>query len=527
MANPGKFGGDDEPQLSFAELWSGKVRSPKRPPAAFGGVRKPSAKPAPDVVESADAGAVGGAFAAVGSAAVETAPQRRVWSVASLVADVRQHIEREYEDVWVEGEISNLRSAPSGHIYFTLKDGDAQLPVVLFRRQAMLLRFRPEDGLAVLVRGKVSVYESRGQMQLVAETLEPRGAGALQVAFEQLKAKLAAEGLFDEERKQPLPAFPRCIGVITSPTGAVIHDILNVTARRHARLNILIYPALMQGEQAAREVAAGIRWFNNKADEGEGAADILLIARGGGSLEDLAPFNDEGLARAIAASNIPVVSAIGHETDFTIADFVADLRAPTPSAAAEIITAAQHRVEERIAELTERASRAVRYQLMQIRQRYSRISAEAAFARMRDGLGRRQQRVDELRFRLENAWAAICRDRAQRMRMARERLLRQDARHQLALVRAHLERLNQRLEHAPQVLLRSKAARYETALARLQSLSPVAVLNRGYALVFDDAGRLIRSVEQVAAGDAVTARLADGVLDATVTAQTKQSRDTQ
>ncbi len=512
MAHPTKFGGDDEPQLSFAELWAGKVRSPKRPPETFGGVRKPAGKAAPVMAEAA----------AVETNAVESAPQRRVWSVASLVADVRQRIEREYEDVWVEGEISNLRPAPSGHIYFTLKDGDAQLPVVLFRRQAMLLRFRPEDGLAVLVRGKVSVYESRGQMQLVAEMLEPRGAGALQVAFEQLKAKLAAEGLFDEERKQPLPAFPRCIGVVTSPAGAVIHDILNVTARRHARLNILIYPALMQGEQAAREVAAGIRWFNNRADEGEGVADILLIARGGGSLEDLAPFNDEGLARAIAASNIPVVSAIGHETDFTIADFVADLRAPTPSAAAEIITAAQHRVEERIAELTERASRAVRYQLMQTRQRYSRISAEAAFARMRDGLGRRQQRVDELRFGLENAWTALCRDRTQRLRAASERLLRQDARHQLALVRTRLERLNHRLEYAPQILLSRNSARYETALARLQSLSPVAVLRRGYALVFDDAGRLVRSVTQVGGGDRISARLADGTIGAEVISSVPQ-----
>ena len=224
---------------------------------------------------------------------------RRVWRVGQLVGEVRNHIEREYADVWVEGEISNYRPAPSGHVYFTLKDGDAQLPVVLFRRQAMLLRFRPEDGLQILVRGRVSVYEQRGQMQLVAEFVEPVGAGSLQIAFEQLKARLQKEGLFAADRKQPLPAFPHCIGIITSPTGAVIRDFLNVAGRRHLALHVQLYPSAVQGETAALEIAAGIAFFNQSR-----TVDVIVVARGGGSLEDLAPFNSELLARAIAKSRV-------------------------------------------------------------------------------------------------------------------------------------------------------------------------------------------------------------------------------
>ncbi len=270
---------------------------------------------------------------------------RRIWPVRELVGQVRELVEQEYGDVWVEGEISNYRPAPSGHVYFTLKDAEAQLPVVLFRRQAMLLRFRPEDGLHVLARGRVSVYEQRGQMQLVAETMEPVGAGSLQLAFEQLKARLKAEGLFDAERKRPLPAFPRTVGIITSPTGAVIRDFLNIVARRHSGLSVLVCPVSVQGDSAPEEIEAALRELNDS-----GLVDVIVVARGGGSLEDLAAFNSERVARAIAASRLPVVSAIGHETDFTIADFVADLRAPTPSAAAELITEAQHKIAEHLAD---------------------------------------------------------------------------------------------------------------------------------------------------------------------------------
>jgi len=441
-----------------------------------------------------------------------TPVERRIWTVASLVGRIRQQVETAYSDIWVEGEISNCRPANSGHIYLTLKDADAQLPVVLFRRQAQLLRFRPADGLAVLVRGRVSVYESRGQLQLIAETMEPRGAGSLQLAFEQLKARLLAEGLFDTSRKRPLPAFPRCIGVITSPTGAVIRDIVNVVRRRHAPLNLLVYPAVMQGPSSPSSVARAIRWFNRNPQH----ADLILIARGGGSLEDLASFNDEALARIIAASDLPVVSAIGHETDFTIADFVADLRAPTPSAAAELITTAQHRIEERVDLLFLRVRRAMRFHLLEARQRYSRISAPAVLARVSAGIDRRGQRVDELTLHLERASTRLLRLRADRLRLLTDRLRRQDISLRLAATHRRLERSTGRLERAAAESIALRRARLHAVTARLQALSPLSVLARGYALVYSADGTLLRSATETAPGQTIRARLATGSLVAQV-----------
>jgi exodeoxyribonuclease VII large subunit len=436
---------------------------------------------------------------------------RRVWRVGQLVGEVRNHIERQYADVWVEGEISNHRPAPSGHVYFTLKDGEAQLPVVLFRRQATLLRFRPEDGLQVLVRGRVSVYEQRGQMQLVAEFVEPVGAGSLQIAFEQLKAKLQKEGLFAAERKQPLPAFPHCIGIITSPTGAVIRDFLNVAGRRHLALHVQLYPSVVQGESAALEIAAGIAFFNRSR-----TVDVIVIARGGGSLEDLAPFNSELLAQAIANSQLPVVSAVGHETDFTIADFVADLRAPTPSAAAELLTEAQHKIEERLEELHRRLTHASRYQLMRAQERFARLSAPAAFARMRNALARRQQRLDELQYQLDAAWHRQSRETAQQLQKLEVRLLRQDVSHRMRVVRERLAVLNERIGRAQRERLFRFEARRANAKARLESLSPLAVLNRGYALVFDQAGALIRDAASAPDGSLINTRFAHSTLTSQV-----------
>jgi exodeoxyribonuclease VII large subunit len=439
--------------------------------------------------------------------------ERRIWSVRTLVADIRQHVETAYTDLWVEGEISNCRIAPSGHVYFTLKDGEAQLPVVLFRRQALLLRFRPADGLAVLVRGRISIYDRRGQLQLVAETMEPRGAGALQLAFEQLKARLLAEGLFDAARKRALPAFPGCVGVITSPTGAVMRDIVTVIRRRHARLNLLVYPATMQGVNCAASVAAGVRWFNaNRA-----LADVIVIARGGGSMEDLAGFNDEGLARVIAASEIPVVSAIGHETDFTIADFVADLRAPTPSAAAELVTAAQHRIEERVQSLAMRVHRAGRFHLMHARQRYARLSAESVLTRLHDAVSRRDQRIDELRMRLESAAARRLRLPVARLSGLSERLRRQDVSLRIARTQRQLQQANARLERAASLMLSPRWNRLNRASARLEALSPFAVLSRGYAIVYAADGTVLRSASDTAAGQMIRARLSRGNLEAQVT----------
>ncbi len=454
-------------------------------------------------------------------------PARRVWRVGALVGEVRTHLEGAYSDVWVEGEVSNLRPAASGHLYFTLKDGDAQLPAVLFRRQAQLLRFRLEDGLQVLLRGRVSVYEQRGQMQLIGEYVEPVGAGSLQVAFEQLKARLGAEGLFAADRKRPLPRFPRCIGIVTSPAGAVIRDFLHVAGRRHAALEVLIYPAVVQGESAAAELAAGIAWFNRRDRPNQSnrssRVDVVVVARGGGSLEDLAPFNSELLARAIAASELPVVSAVGHETDFVIADFVADLRAPTPSAAAELITEAQYTLASDLSSLSRRLERAGRYHMMMARQRLTAASIEAALARLRTGLNRREQRVDEQRFRLDAAIGGQLRRTSDRLQQLTARLARQDAGHRLQVSRERWRALEARLAQAGGRLVEHGRRRQELLASRLAALSPLSVLSRGYALVFDASGGLVKDAAAVDIGDRLHLQLGKGRIAATATEVTKEA----
>lgn len=430
---------------------------------------------------------------------------RRVWPVRELVEQVRQLVEQRYSDVWVEGEISNFRPAPSGHIYFTLKDAEAQLPVVLFKRQALLLRFRPGDGLHVLVRGRVSVYEQRGQLQLVAETMEPVGAGSLQLAFEQLKTRLKAEGLFDAERKRPLPAFPRTVGIVTSPTGAVIRDFLNIVSRRHSGLSVLIYPVSVQGDAAPEEIESALEELN-----ASGLVDVIVVARGGGSLEDLAAFNSERVARAIVASRLPVVSAIGHETDFTIADFVADLRAPTPSAAAELITEAQHKIAEHLSEQSYRLERAVRFQLLQARQRLTQVPVNRAEGRMNTLLNQLGQRLDDLSFRQGAAISSQLRRRQLHIADLTAAVLRHNPRQELGLARERLAACRTRLDRSLERTLHHSTASLSALDARLRSLSPLAVLERGYALVLDAQGKLVRTTNQIAAGDQVTTHLSDG-----------------
>lgn len=430
---------------------------------------------------------------------------RRVWSVRELVDQVCQQVERRYSDIWVEGEISNCRPAPSGHLYFTLKDADAQLPVVLFRRQAILLRFKPEDGLHVLVRGRVSVYAQRGQLQLIGETIEPVGAGSLQLAFEQLKERLKAEGLFDAGRKRPLPAFPRAVGIVTSPSGAVIRDFLNIAGRRHAGLHVIVCPAAVQGEQAAGEVEAALAMLNASS-----LVDLIVVARGGGSLEDLSAFNSERVARAVVASKLPVVSAIGHETDFTIADFVADLRAPTPSAAAELITEAQHRIADRVATQSTRLERAVRYQLLHARQKMDSVAMDRAERRVVSLLHRLSQRLDEMGFRMEANVTGLIRSRQREVTGLAADVLHHEPRQMLARMRERLAVSSTRIERSLERTLGRAAARAEGLDARLRSLSPLAVLDRGYALVLGKDGRLIRSTGQLVQGDRLRTRLSDG-----------------
>ncbi len=435
----------------------------------------------------------------------EPHPARRIWPVRELVGQIRELVEQEYVDVWVEGEISNFRPAPSGHVYFTLKDADAQLPIVLFRRQALLLRFRPEDGLHVLVRGRISIYEQRGQLQLVAETMEPVGAGSLQLAFEQLKERLKAEGLFDSARKRPLPPFPRTVGIVTSRTGAVIRDFLNVVARRHSGLNVLLYPVSVQGDSAPAEIERALADLN-----ASGGVDLIVLARGGGSLEDLAAFNSEQVARAIASSNLPVVSAIGHETDFTIADFVADLRAPTPSAAAELVTAAQHRIAEYVATQSHRLDRGMRLRLLQAQQCLSTLRVDRAESRVSTFLHRSAQRLDELTFRLESAVVTALRSRRARVDTLAAGCIRCDPRQSIAQARMRLINLHTRLDRSFDRSLKRAAFRLGSLDARLRALSPLSVLDRGYALVFAADGAVVRSSSQLAGGDIVTTRLAEG-----------------
>src|ERR1700683_4967371 len=329
-----------------------------------------------------------------------TPPERRVWTVRALVAAVRTHLERECSDAWVEGEISNCRAQNSGHFYFTLKDGNAQLRVVMFSSKARLLQFRPEDGMQVVVRGRVTVYEERGDLQLAAEYIEPKGAGGLQVAFEQLKAKLEAEGLFAAERKKAIPTLPSRIGIVTSPQAAALRDILNILQRRHHSANAVIYPAPVQGDAAAAEVAAGVRYFNDVRGDESRSVEVIIVGRGGGSAEDLAAFNDEGLAREVAASEIPVISAVGHETDFTIVDFVADLRAATPSAAAELVIRSRVEIENQAEAVRGRLVRAMERRLLEARHALMERAQHGAFARMMDLIRQRQQKMDDLTYRL-------------------------------------------------------------------------------------------------------------------------------
>jgi exodeoxyribonuclease VII large subunit len=438
-------------------------------------------------------------------------PERRVWTVRELVASVRTHIEREYTDVWVEGEISNFRAHGSGHLYFTLKDAGGQISAVMFRSSARLLRFKPADGMQVVVRGRVTVYDERGQLQVNAEYVEPKGAGALQIAFEQLKAKLTAEGLFDADRKRVIPALPQRIGIVTSPQAAALRDILNILRRRHHSVNVVIYPAQVQGELAATEVAAGVRYFSRAK-----SVDVVIVARGGGSAEDLSAFNDEGLARSVAAAQVPVISAVGHETDFTIVDFVADLRAATPSAAAELVIRSRQDVEEQVERLRGRLEKGMRYRLLMGRQQLTELAQHGAFGRMMDLIRRRQQAVDDLAYRMAHAARDVMEARRRRFETLAAAVRHYDLRLVLGGVRRELAARTEAMAAAMGSELLRRRARLERMQTALEALSPVAILERGYALVFDAEGNLVKDANQVKVGQEIEARLARGRVAAVV-----------
>jgi exodeoxyribonuclease VII large subunit len=420
-------------------------------------------------------------------------------------------LESDFQGIWVSGEISGCRLAPSGHYYFCLKDQESQVKAVLFKGTARYLRCKPKDGLAVIARGNLEVYLARGEYQLIVETLEPQGAGALQLAFEELKRKLAAEGLFDQNRKRRLPRFPKRIGIVTSPGGAVIQDMLNVLRRRFPGLHLRLYPAQVQGELAVGQVCEGISWFSDNQ-----WAEVAIVARGGGSLEDLWTFNEERVARAVAACTVPVISAIGHETDFTICDFVADLRAPTPSAAAELVICTRESLVEQFQTQERRTLQALRYRLMKAGRDLQHKGTERAVTLMHRTLARYSQRVDDA----EAALVTVARRRLdfgkRRQAGLAQRLAACDVRVQSARVRGRLNLLERNLSQAIETRLQQLRHRQQSLLLHLNQISPLRVLSRGYAIVQDANGQVLRSANETVVGSELKVRLHRGSLDVAV-----------
>jgi exodeoxyribonuclease VII large subunit len=441
-------------------------------------------------------------------------PERKVWTVSQLTTRIRELLTAAFSSIWVEGEVSNFKEAQSGHLYFTLKDDSSQVKCVCFRNAAMRLKFRPEDGLKARVRGSISVYEPRGEYQIYVEHIEPVGVGELQLAFEQLKKKLGEEGLFDVARKKPLPMLPRRIGVITSRSGAALRDILRILRRRFPNVRVLIYPVRVQGEGAAGEIATALKFFTVR-----NAADVIIVARGGGSLEDLWAFNEEKVARAIAASHIPVISGVGHETDFTIADFVADVRASTPSAAAEIVVQTREAFDTHIRQLIQSLGDRTQYVILGQRNRLHELFANRAWRRPEEIVRQYRQRTDEFSLRLGEALRIRLDRLRKRFIEARARVASFDLRTRLKAMRSRIEQRNVELTRRVERLLVVKRQRFERLLLQLEERSPLRVLDRGYAIVYDAAGRVVRAADQVAAGDEVSVRLAHGRLVAEVKKQ--------
>jgi exodeoxyribonuclease VII large subunit len=442
--------------------------------------------------------------------------ERRPLSVSELTIQVRAALESRFASVWVEGEISNFKQAASGHWYFTIKDEGAQLRASCFRGINSRIRFRPSDGLQVRARGRLTVYEPRGDYEMIVEALDPVGAGALRVAFEQMRDRLAAEGLFAEELKRELPLFPRRVGIVTSPTGAAIRDILHVVSRRTRTVDLVLSPARVQGEGAGLEIARAIELLNElharatREGRDDERVDVIIVGRGGGSAEDLWAFNDEGLARAIRASVIPVISAVGHETDFTIADFAADLRAPTPSAAAEIVAAREDEMADAVHDLTRDLVQAVRLGIMEQRSRVQEAAMSHGFDDVRERLRDSIAAVEEARHRLETSMMRAAQRAHRRADAVVRRLqpVRLGAR--IAAGRTRFNVACAERDAAISARLEDARGRLSITMASLDALSPLAVLQRGYALAQDERGRLLTDVSAVRPGDQLQIRLARG-----------------
>ena len=448
--------------------------------------------------------------------------ERQPLSVSELTLKIRDTLEKSFATIWVEGEISNFRQHTSGHWYFTLKDEAAQLKAACYRSANQRIRFRPEDGLQVRARGRLSVYEQQGAYQLAVETLEPVGAGALQLAFEQTKARLQAEGLFAQGFKRAIPVFPRRIGVVTSASGAAIRDIINVISRRTRTVHLLVAPARVQGEGASHEIVRAIRFLNDhharavRESRFDATIDVLIVGRGGGSIEDLWAFNEEAVARAIRSSAIPVISAVGHETDFTIADFAADLRAATPSAAAELVAAHEEELCSRLEQLIGGLGRTLRHRIALERSQVRELTFARGFTEVRTKLRDALDAVDAREDRLRNAISRIYQHALRRVDAAARTLSPSELRNRAVTQRAQLDNATRAQEAAIISRLERARQQFGFSAAALDAMSPLKVLQRGYAIAQDAKGAIVRDASAVTAGDELRVRLWKGGLDCRV-----------
>ena len=453
----------------------------------------------------------GAVNSALGQLPLSFTQERRIFGVNELNSTVQRFFEADFRNILVAGEISGCRIATSGHYYFSLKDEQSQVRCALFKTQARYSRCKPRDGVSVIARGSLEVYQARGEYQLIVESLEPQGAGALQLAFEQLKSKLATEGLFDSARKRPLPKLPRRIGIVTSPSGAVISDILNVLNRRFRGLHIQLFPAQVQGEGAVEQVCGGLHYFSRVA-----WPEVIILARGGGSLEDLWTFNEEAVARAIAGCSVPVLSAIGHETDFTIADFVADHRAPTPSAAAEIVICTSDSLLEQVASCKDRALQAMRYRLLVSSRNLHQRGTERAARLIQRLIMTAGQRRDEFDDRLRYAHRQLSERRAKRLRDLGARLQATNLQLRFSQSRHRSDLARQKLTKLAEARLWKARSQHELLALRLNQLSPLAVLGRGYAILEKVGGVIVREANSTVPGEHLKVRLHRGQLSVTV-----------
>ena len=440
------------------------------------------------------------------------APSRRIYTVSELTVRVRDRLEEEFFEVWVEGELSGVRLWNTGHLYFTLKDSSSLLKGLMFRSALRYLKFKPVDGLRVVARGKISVYEPKGEYQIVCEHLEPQGLGALQLAFDQLKKRLQTEGLFDTARKRPLPALPRKIGVVTSLDGAAIRDIIKVLRRRYGNAHIVIRPTRVQDEGAAAEIARGLAAIVRVPN-----VDVVIVGRGGGSMEDLWAFNEEVVARAIAASPVPVISAVGHESDITMADLVADVRAPTPSAAAELVVARKEEFSDRIDRLHERLVSSAYARVQRLSRRVHELSGRRALASYTTRLAMTQRRTDELTRAMSDALRTVFGARTRQLQAVERRLDAFNLERRLAHTRTRLVTAEVKVRQLMAARTSQKQGRLGTLAGRLDSLSPLKVLGRGYAVCWnDDQTRAIRDAADLSTGDTVHVTLSRGAITAKV-----------